>query len=121
MSVKADAAGLSGAALLAGWSCTSGASVEGDAARIGLLVAMAKRLGDQIMLMVARQRRGGGDELLSPLVMPALAVCEALAGVLDAAAVETAGEDEHPRAALPRVVEQLQGMADLLETMTPKD
>jgi len=45
MSVKADAAGLSGAALLAGWSCTSGASVEGDAARIGLLVAMAKRLG----------------------------------------------------------------------------
>jgi hypothetical protein len=35
--------------------------------------------------------------------------------------VETAGEDEHPRAALPRVVEQLRGMADLLETMTPKD
>lgn len=57
--------------------------MEGDAARIGLMVAMAKRLGDQIMLMVARQRRGGGDELLSPLVMPALAVCEALASVLN--------------------------------------
>jgi len=98
MSVKADAAGLSGAALLAGWSCTSGASVEGDAARIGLLVAMAKRLGDQIMLMVARQRRGGGDELLSPLVMPALAVCEALASVLN-----YAGRDRSVRcSAFPR-------------------
>ena len=98
MSVKADAAGLSGAALLAGWSCTSGASVEGDAARIGLVVAMAKRLGDQIMLMVARQRRGGGDELLSPLVMPALAVCEALASVLN-----YAGRDRSVRcSAFPR-------------------
>ncbi len=73
------------------------------------------------MLMVARKRRGEGDELLSPLVMPALAVCEALAGLLNAAAVESAGEDERPRAELPRVVEQLRGMADLLETMTPKD
>ena len=107
--------------MLAGWGLYAGAGMEGDAARIGLLLAITKRLGDQIMLMVARHRRGEGDELLSPLVMPALAVCEALAGVLDAAAVETAGEDEHPRAGLPRVVEQLRGMADLLETMTPKD
>lgn len=107
--------------LLAGWEMYGGAGVEGDAARIGLLVAMAKRLGDQVMLMVARQRRGEGDELLSPLVMPALAVCEALAGVLHAAAVETAGEEDHPRTQLPRVVEQLRGMADVLESMTPKD
>ena len=95
--------------------------MQGDAARIGLLVAMAKRLGDQVMLMVARQRRGDGDELLSPLVMAALAVCEALAGVLHAAAVETAGEEDHPRTQLPRVVEQLRAMADVLESMTPKD
>ena len=45
------------------------------------------------MLMVARQRRGEGDELLSPLIMPALAVGEALAGVLNAAARESGGED----------------------------
>ncbi len=80
--------------LLAGWEFFVSAGVKDDAARVGLLVVIAKRLGDQIMLMVARKRRGEGDELLSPLVMPALAVCEALAGLLNAAAVESAGEDE---------------------------
>jgi hypothetical protein len=70
------------------------------------------------MLMVARQRRGEGDELLSPLIMPALAVGEALTGLLDAAAHESGGEDEQPRRELFSVVEQLCGMADLLETMT---
>jgi hypothetical protein len=35
-----------------------------------LLAALAGRLNDAIMLMVARSRRGEGDELLSPLVMP---------------------------------------------------
>jgi len=107
--------------MLAGWELYAGAGMEGDAARIGLLIAMTKRLGDQIMLMVARHQRGDGDEPLSPLVTPALAVCEALARVLDAAAVETAGEDEHPRAGLPRVGGQLRAIADLLETMTPDD
>jgi len=52
----------------------------------------------EAMLMVARQRRGGGDELLSPLVMPALAVCEALASVLN-----YAGRDRSVRcSAFPR-------------------
>ncbi len=68
--------------LLAGWEFYVGAGLQDDAARVGLLVVIAKRLGDQIMLMVARKHRGDGDELLSPLVTPALAVCEALAGVL---------------------------------------
>jgi hypothetical protein len=71
------------------------------------------------MLMVARQRRGEGDELLSPLIMPALAVGEALTGLLDAAAHESGGEEE-PRRELFSVVEQLRGMADLVETMTPE-
>ena len=79
---------------------------------------MARRLVDQVMLMVARKRRGEGDELLSPLVMPALPVATALADLLDAAVLESGGDDR-PRAGLPRVVERLRGMADLLETMTP--
>jgi len=53
--------------------------------------------------------------------MAALAVPEALAGVLHAAAVETAGEEDHPRTQLPQVVEQLRAMADVLESMTRKD
>jgi hypothetical protein len=99
----------------------TGANTSDDAARIGLLLTMARRLVDQIMLMVARKQRGEGDELLSPLVNPALAVASALAEVLNAAAIETDGQDPEPRAGLPRVVEQLRGMADLLESMTPAE
>ena len=53
--------------------------------------------------------------------MPALPVATALAGLLDAAAMETGGQDEQPRAGLPQIVEQLRAMADLLETMTPTE
>jgi hypothetical protein len=106
--------------LLAGWKLFTGAGTAEDAARVGLLLAIARRLTDAIMLMVARQRRGEGDELLSPLIMPALAVSEALTGLLDAAAHESGGEDEQPRRELFGVVEQLRGMADLLATMTPE-
>jgi len=63
--------------LLAGWELFTGAGTAEDAARVGLVLAIARRLTDAIMLMVARQRRGEGDELLSPLIMPALAVGEA--------------------------------------------
>lgn len=70
--------------------------------------------------MVARKQRGDGDELLSPLVNPALPVVEALAGLLQAAAVETSCADE-PRAGLPQVIDQLRSIADLLETMTPRE
>ena len=85
-----------------------------------LLVGMTRRLAEHIMVMVARKQRGDGDELLSPLVNPALPVVEALAGLLQAAAVETSGADE-PRAGLPQVIDQLRSMADLLETMTPRE
>jgi hypothetical protein len=105
--------------LLAGWELFTGAGTAEDGARVGLLLAIARRLTDVIMLMVARQRRGEGDELLSPLIMPALAVGEALTGLLDAAAHESGGEEE-PRRELFSVVEQLRGMADLVETMTPE-
>jgi len=106
--------------LLAGWELFTGAGTAEDAARVGLLLAISRRLTDAIMLLVARQRRGEGDELLSPLIMPALAVGEALTGLLDAAAHESGGEDEQPRRELFTVVEQLRGMAELLETMTPE-
>jgi hypothetical protein len=36
------------------------------------------------------------------------------------AALET-GEQQHPRKGLPQVVDQLRGMADMLETMTPSE
>jgi hypothetical protein len=104
--------------LQAGWGFFDGASTAEDAARVGLLEAMARRLVDLLMLMVARQRRGDGDELLSPLVMPALPIASALAGVLDAAALES-GEHADPRKGLGQVVEQLRSMADLLDTMIP--
>ena len=107
--------------LLAGWDFYSGAGTVEDAARVGLLLAMARRLGDQIMLMVARKKRGEGDELLSPLVNPALVVASALSGLLDVVAVETGGQDDAPRAGLPKVVEQLRSTADLLESMTPAE
>jgi hypothetical protein len=108
-------------ALLAGWELFTGAGTAEDDARVGLLLVMARRLTDAIMLMVARHRRGEGDELLSPLIMPALAVGEALAGVMNAAALESGGGDEHPRRELMTVVEQLAGMAELLATMTPEE
>ena len=70
---------------MAGWKLFSAASADQDDARVGLLAALAGRLNDAIMLMVARWRRGEGDELLSPLVMPALVLGGALATLLRAA------------------------------------
>ena len=107
--------------LMAGWEFHAGADLADDAARVGLLLAMARRLADQVMLMVARKRRGEGDELLSPLVTPALPVATALSGLLETAAAETCGKAGQPRAGLPQVVEQLRAMADVLETMTPAE
>jgi len=106
--------------LQAGWEFYGGANTGEDAARVALLEAMSRRLIDQLTLMVARKRRGDGDELLSPLVMPALPIASALAGVLHAGALES-GEHDDPRKGLPQVVDQLRGMADLLETMTPSE
>lgn len=109
------------AILMSGWDLHTGANLDNDAARVGLLVTMAHRVVDQVMLMVARKRRGDGDELLSPLVMPALPVASALEALLHAAAAETDGEDPNPRAGLPKVAEDLRAMADLLESMTPPE
>jgi hypothetical protein len=72
------------------------------------------------MMMVARKRRGDGDELLSPLVMPALLVAQALQTLLRAAATETLGDDPEPRSGLMEVVNQLSGAAEILESMTPR-
>lgn len=69
---------------------------------MGLLAALAGRLNDAIMLMVARWRRGAGDELLSPLVMPALVLGGALATLLRAAAEESGGGYD-PRRELAQV------------------
>jgi len=85
-----------------------------------LLAALAGRLNDAIMLMVARWRRGEGDELLSPLVMPALVVSGALATLLRAAAEESGG-GEDPRRELARVVEQMRSTAEILESMIPPE
>jgi hypothetical protein len=116
-----DAGSESAPVLLAGWEFHAGANAADDAARVGLLLTMARRLVDQIMLMVAHKRRGEGDELLSPLVMPALPVATALAGLLEAAAIESGGKDDQPRAGLPQVAGQLRAMAELLDTMTPAE
>jgi hypothetical protein len=85
-----------------------------------LLAALAGRLNDAIMLMVARWRRGEGDELLSPLVMPALVLGGALATLLRAAAEESGGGDD-PRRALGQVVEQMRSTAEILESMIPPE
>jgi len=82
-------------------------------------VALSGRLVDQLMMMVARKRRGDGDELLSPLVVPALPVATALQTLIRAAAEETGGEAEEPRSGLMEVVNNLRVLADLLESMTP--
>jgi hypothetical protein len=104
--------------LMAGWELFSGASADQDDARVGLLAALAGRLNDAIMLMVARWRRGEGDELLSPLVMPALVLGGALATLLRAAAEEPGGGDD-PRRELAQVVEQMRSTAEILESMIP--
>lgn len=103
---------------LAGREFYGGAGAADDAARIGVLVAMAQRVADQVMVLAARLRRGD-DEVLSPLVMPSLLVALGLQGLLTAAANETHGADAHPRAGLPKVIGELRGAVDVLETMTP--
>ncbi len=60
--------------LLAGWKWFSGGGAPDDDARVGLLAVLAHRLNEMLMLMVARWRKGEGDELLSPLLMPSLAI-----------------------------------------------
>jgi hypothetical protein len=106
--------------LMAGWELFSGAGADQDDARVGLLAALAGRLNDAIMLMVARWRRGEGDELLSPLVMPALVLGGALATLLRAAAEESGGGDD-PRRELAQVVEQMRSTAEILESMIPPE
>ena len=115
----ADAGHDDTAITVAGREFYSGAGAADDAARIGVLVAMTRRLADQVMLLTARLRRGDADDGLSPLVMPSLLVASGLQGLLTAAANETEGVDGHPRAGLPEVIGQLRGAADVLETMTP--
>lgn len=44
-----------------------------------------------LMLMVARWRKGEDDELLSPLLMPSLAIASTLEQLLKATAEETSG------------------------------
>jgi len=104
--------------LMAGWELFSGASADQDDARVGLLAALAGRLNDAIMLRVARWRRGKGDELLSPLVMPALVLGGALATLLRVAAEESGGSDDHRRE-LAQVVEQMLSTAEILESVIP--
>jgi len=104
---------------LTGREFYGGAGAADDAARIGVLLALTRRLADQVMLMTARLRRGDADDGMSPLVMPSLLVAEALQGLLTAAANEAQGSKAHPRASLSEVIEQLRGAADVLETMTP--
>jgi hypothetical protein len=106
------------AILLAGWQVYSGMGTEGDdAARIGALMAITARLTEYLMVMTARKRRGDGDELLSPLVMTALPLANALHDLLKAAAAETSGDAE-PRTGLPTITTNLRAMADLLDSMT---
>jgi hypothetical protein len=109
--------GVQSRSIRSGWEFYGDANIVEDAARVALLEAMARRLVDQL---TARKRRGDGNELLSPLVMPALPIASALGGVLDAAARES-GEHDDPCQGLPQVVDQLRSMADLLETMTPSE
>jgi hypothetical protein len=115
-----DAGCASTPVLQAGWEVYSGADLADDAARMGLLVAMARRLNDYVMVMTARKRRGDGDELLSPLVMTALPITGALTDLLTAAARET-DADPDPRAMLSQVSDNLRAMADLLDSMTPAE
>ena len=82
---------------LTGREFYGGAGAADDAARIGVLLALTRRLADQVMLPTARLRRGDADDGMSPLVMPSLHVAEALQGPLTAAAHETQGSKAHPR------------------------
>jgi hypothetical protein len=100
--------------LMAGWELFSGGGADRDDARVGLLAALAGRLNDAVMLMVARWRRGEGDELLSPLVMPALVLSGAVATLLRAAGEESGG-GENPRRELGQ--DQLRSTAEILESM----
>ncbi|MGH3571748.1 MAG: hypothetical protein ACRDR6_22790 [Pseudonocardiaceae bacterium] len=117
---RAVDAGCDGSAvLLSGWQVYSGMGIEDDdAARVGVLAAIAARLVEYLMVMTARKRRRDGDELLSPLVMTVLPLASAARDLLKAAVAETSGEAE-PRAGLPTITDNLRAMADLLDSMTP--
>ncbi len=54
---------------LTGREFYGGAGADDDAARIGVLLALTRRLADQVMLLTARLRRGDADDGLPPLVM----------------------------------------------------
>ena len=106
--------------LLAGWKWFSGGAAPDDDARVGLLAVLAHRLNEMLMLMVARWRKGEGDELLSPLLMPSLAIASTLEQLLKATAEETSGNPD-PRRELGEVAEHLRHTADVLESMTPAE
>jgi hypothetical protein len=114
-------AGAEGTAILqAGWDVYSGANIDEDNARVGLLAAIADRLASYLLVMTAHIRRGDAVEELSPLVMVALPIAGVVCDLLKAAANETAGDDQ-PRADFPKLTASLRDMADLLDTMTPKE
>ena len=116
----ADAGAEATAILQAGWDVYSGANINEDGSRVGLLAAMADRLTNYLLVITARIRLGEGSDELSPLVMTALPIASVVCDLLKAAAHETAGEDR-PRADFPQLTASLRGMADLLDTMTPRE
>ena len=67
-----------------------------------MLLALARRLADQVMLLTARLRRGDADDGMSPLVLPSLLVAEGLQGLLTAAANEARARRLNPGSASPR-------------------
>jgi len=68
-------AGAEGTAILqAGWDVYSGANIDQDGARVGLLAAIADRLASYLLVMTAHIRRRDAVEELSPLVMAALPI-----------------------------------------------
>lgn len=73
---------------LTGREFYGGAGADDDAARIGVLLALTRRLADQVMLLTARLRRGDADDGLSPLVTPSLLVAEGLHDVATSTAPE---------------------------------
>jgi hypothetical protein len=106
--------------LLAGWEWFSGGAAPDDDARVGLLSVLAHRLNKMLMLMVARWRKGEDDELLSPLLMPSLAIPSTLEQLLKATAEEPV-VDPDPRRELGELAEHLRHTADVLESMTPAE
>ena len=100
--------------LLAGWEWFSGGAAPGDDARRAA-VSPGAPVERMLMLMVTRWRKGEGDELLSPLLMPSHAIAGTLEQLLKATAGETSG-DPDPRRELGEVAEHLRHTANVLDS-----